>query len=725
MMTKKDDSESRAESLLRRMTLREKIGQLMQCDRAEGNEDRIRGGSVGSVLNEADPDTVNRIQKIAVEESRLGIPLLIARDVIHGFRTLFPINPGLAATWNPELVEQGARIAALEAAATGVNWTLAPMVDIARDPRWGRIAESFGEDTCLTSVMGAAMVRGFQGEDLAAPGSIAACAKHFAGYGAAEGGRDYNSAHIPETLLRDVYLAPFKACVDEGVASFMSGFHDLNGIPCTGDAFLLRTVLKGEWQYPGFVISDYNSIQEMIIHGYCADDREAAEKAMTAGMDMEMASRVYETHLEALVSEGRLAPELIDDAVRRILGVKFRLGLFEDPYTDPAKFPAPLNAGHLAAARKTALQSAILLKNGTGALPLAPEVARLAVFGPMADDPHEQLGTWTFDRNIDDTVTPLQALRDYAGDAIRIDYLPVLEISRSTDRSDFSRAVALARESDAVLLFMGEEAIITGEAHCRADFSLPGAQEELIHELASCGTPLVLIIMAGRPLILDGVLDQVDSILFMFHPGTMGGPAIVDLLFGRESPSGKLPVTFPKMAGQVPIYYSHRNTGRPPVKEHFTHIDDIPVRAVQNSLGNESHYIDAGYEPRFVFGYGLSYTTFEYSDLQLSADGIGSEGALTVSALVTNTGSVEAEEVAQLYVRDLVASVVRPVRELKGFTRVRLKPGASMTVTFTLSAADLSFHNPRLEEVTEPGTFQVWIGGDSAGGLCGTFEFRD
>jgi beta-glucosidase len=442
---------------------------------------------------------------------------------------------------------------------------------------------------------------------------------------------------------------------------------------------------------------------------------------MKAGVDMEMASDGYEKHVEALIEQGRLSLEHIEDAARRILMLKFQLGLFDNPYTDPSQFPAPANKKHMAAARETALQSIVLLKNDN-VLPLEKDMKRIAVFGPMADDEFEQLGTWTFDKHLNDTVTPLQALREFAGDTMQTDYLPVLDISRSTNREQFEKAVSFARKADAILLFMGEEAIITGEAHCRADISLPGAQEALILELNATGKPIILTIMAGRPLILGNILDKVDGLLFSFHPGTMGGPALVDILFGKESPSGKLPVTYPKAVGQVPLYYSHKNTGRPPLEENFTHIDDIPVRAIQNSLGNESHYIDAGYQPQFVFGFGLSYTEFIYSDLSLSEKRIKIGEAIKISATVTNAGSVEADEVVQLYIRDLVASITRPVKELKGFRRIRLAPGAAQQVEFILPTEDLAFYNQNMERVTEPGKYHIWIAGDSDSGLMGEFE---
>ncbi|MBD3289003.1 glycosyl hydrolase, partial [candidate division KSB1 bacterium] len=599
--------EEKIDLLIEKMTIEEKIGQMSQRNGVRGNEEAVRRGHLGSILNEVDVETVNKIQRIAVEESRLGIPLIIGRDVIHGFRTIFPIPLGLAATWNPELVKQGARIAAVEAASSGVRWTFAPMMDISRDPRWGRIAESFGEDHYLASKMAVAMTHGFQTDDLSRPDAIAACAKHYVGYGAAEGGRDYNTTYIPEGLMRNVYLKPFQASVNAGIATLMSGFNDINGIPATGNAFLLKKVLRDEWNFDGFVVSDWASITEMIPHGFCADEKDAALKAVSAGVDMEMATYAYQNNIKKLLEEGKITMEEIDEAVRNILRVKFRLGLFDNPYTDVPQFPEIVNPDHLEMAKKSAEQSIVMLKNDGKVLPLSKEVKNIAVLGPMADAPYDQLGTWTFDKVTDDTKTPLNALREFMGGSAKIHYVKTLETSRAINQDRFPSAIEAANKSDIVLMFLGEESILSGEAHCRADISLPGAQEQLVSEISETSTPTVLIIMAGRPLTIGSVLDKADAVLYSFHPGTMGGPAIVDLLFGIESPSGKLPVTFPKMVGQVPIYYNHKNTGRPPRAEAWTHINDIPAGAEQFSLGNESHYLDAGFTPQFPFGFGLSY----------------------------------------------------------------------------------------------------------------------
>jgi beta-glucosidase len=722
------DAEARTSALLEKMTVAEKIGQMSQLNGAEGEisdelREAIRRGRVGSILNEVSVDVVNELQRVAVEESRLGIPLLIGRDVIHGFRTVLPIPLALAATFNPDLVRRGARMAALEAAASGVNWTFAPMIDVSRDPRWGRIAESFGEDPYLTGVLAAAMVEGFQGEDLGLPGTIASCAKHFAGYGASEAGRDYDTTNIPENELRNVYLPPFKAAVDAGVATLMASFSDLSGVPATGNRFLMTQVLREEWQFEGFVVSDWGSIGQLTVQGFAANDREAAYEAFHAGVNMEMATSVYAGNLESLLTRGRITETQIDALVADVLRVKLRLGLFGNPYTDSRKFPAPSNDQHLATAKESALQSIVLLENRDLALPLNRDDLRtLAVIGPLADDPYEQLGTWVFDGDSSISQTPLQAIRQFVGEVVEVRHVKAMDHSRSRSTTAFGEALAAAQAADAVIVFLGEESILSGEAHCRADIGLPGDQAELVHTLGRAGKPLIAVVLAGRPLTLGNILDDVDALLFAWHPGTMGGTAITDILFGMESPSGRLPVTFPKMVGQVPIYYAHKQTGRPATPETFMHIDDIPVRLPQRSSGFVSGHLDAGYEPQYPFGYGLSYGRFHYSDIEVSGTAIPLDGSLTLRAVVRNEGAIEAEEVVQLYVRDLVGQVTRPVRELKGFRRVRLVPGESRSVSFELSARDLAFHGRDMRRITEPGAFHAWIGGSSEADLQAEFS---
>ncbi|NHA13655.1 glycoside hydrolase family 3 N-terminal domain-containing protein [Thioalkalivibrio sp. XN279] len=714
--------------LLEKMTLAEKIGQMWQRNASEGHpadylREDLRAGRVGAVINVVDVSVVNELQRIAVEESRLGIPLLVGRDVIHGFRTIMPLPLGLAATWNPALVSECARVSAHEAATAGINWTFAPMIDIARDPRWGRIAESFGEDVFLTSRLAEAMVHGFQDVDLSAPGAIAACAKHFAGYGAAESGRDYATTSIPEIELRNVYFPPFEAAVAAGVSTLMPSFCDLNGVPATGNEFLLRQVLRDEWGFAGVIVSDWDSVRQLSIHGLTEDDARSAQSAVLAGVDMEMEGDAYRNHLADLVEQGRVGMDLLDSAVARILDLKFRLGLFDNPYTDPADFPPLLDGTALETARRAALQSIVLLRNRDGTLPLCSERLRsVAVIGPLADAPHEQLGTWTFDGLAADTVTPLQSLRTLLGAGTELRHVPAMAHSRSRAGPEFEDAFAATRDADATIVFLGEEAILSGEAHSRADIGLPGDQVDLVRRLRRAGKPLVAVIMAGRPLTLTDIVDEVDALLFAWHPGTMGGPAIADLLFGRESPSGKLPATFPRMVGQVPIYYSQKNTGKPPTPDQVVHIDAIDPYAPQTSLGMTAFHLDAGYRPLFPFGFGLSYADFRYSDIRLDADEIRVGETLGVSVQLANHGAVAADEVVQLYVRDLVGSATRPVRELKGFRRVRVEPGESVQVKFDLHTEHLAFFGRAMRRMTEPGEFHAWIGGSSDADLGVSFR---
>ncbi len=717
--------EGRIDELLARMTLDEKIGQMSQSSFlgspvSERSRQQIREGRWSSFLNTIRFEDRAEAQRIAVQESRLGIPLIFGRDVIHGYRTMLPIPLAQAATWDPGLVEQGARVAAREASSVGIHWTFAPMIDIARDPRWGRIAEGMGEDSYLASALGAAMVRGFQGASLDARGSIAACAKHYVGYGAVEGGRDYNSAWIPEILLRDVYLPPFQAARDAGVATFMSAFEDLNGVPATGNEFTLRQILRDEWKFDGFVVSDYNSVGEMVAHGYAADHSEAALKGVRAGVDMEMGTPDYHDHLKALVEAGKLDPKLIDEAVRNVLRVKFRLGLFDKPVPAEADPTALLAPESLEVAKKLAIESAVLLKNDGGALPLARSIGKVAVIGPLADSPADQMGCWTVDGQRGDVRTFLAALKERLG-AARVLYAPGLKSVRDISPDGFPAATEAARAADAVLLFIGEEGNMDGEARSRAFLDLPGAQAALAREVAQAGKPVIAVIVAGRPLTFQETAAQAKAVLYVWNPGTMGGPALADLLFGDAVPSGKLTVSFPRTVGQVPIYYSHLNTGRPAGPKDL----GIPPGTPINPRGFVSKYIDVDFTPEYPFGFGLSYTTFEYANLRLSAPAIPLGGKLTVTADVANTGPHEGEEVVQLYVRDLAASVSRPVRELKGFQRVHLKPGEKRSVEFTLGTADLAFHNTRMQLVTEPGAFQVWIAPDSDRGLRGEFRVTE
>jgi beta-glucosidase len=716
-------SGERIRGLLAKMTLGEKIGQMRQVTGGgDEHRDLVRRGLVGSVLNLAGPDTsdparvTNEFQRAAVKESRLGVPLIIGRDVIHGFRTVMPIPLGQAASFDMPLVEEAASVAAREATACGINWTFAPMVDVARDPRWGRIAEGGGEDPLLASRLGAAMVRGFQGDDPSQPERLAACAKHYVGYGAAEGGRDYNTTWIPEGLLRDVYLPSFKACVDAGVLTLMSAFNDLNGIPASGNSFILRQVLKTEWGFDGFVVSDWDAVAEMIVHGLCADEGDAARAAVTAGVDMEMVSDCFAGALQQLVEDGTVGAALIDEAVSRILRVKLHLGLFEQPFADEGRLGVLLSAAHLDTAKRLAAESCVLLKND-GVLPLSSEMRSLAVIGPLADAPTDQLGCWSPDGRPEDTVTPLRALQEALRGRCEVQYAPGLDEPRSEEDKGFTAALRAAADCDAAVLFLGEDALLSGEAHCRAFLDLPGAQEQLVRAVAEAGKPVTAVIMTGRPLALGSVVEQVDALLIAWHPGTMGGPAIADLLLGAISPSGKLPVSFPLTVGQVPVYYGHKNTGRPAVVGRRTK----PIGTPLDPEGFISAYLDVDPTPLFHFGYGLSYASFEYSELRLSHSVLSVGEALTARVTLTNTGRVEAEEVVQLYTRDLVASLTRPVKELKEFARVRLAPGESRELSFTLETDQLAFHNSAMEYVAEPGQFRLMIGGNSKDVLTAEF----
>ena len=711
-------TEKKVEALLSKMTLEEKIGQMNQISSYGNIEDMsglIKKGEVGSILNEMDPVRINALQRVAIEESRLGIPLLIARDVIHGFKTIFPIPLGQAASFNPQVAKDGARVAAIEASSVGIRWTFAPMIDIARDPRWGRIAEGCGEDTYLTSVMGAAMVEGFQGDSLNSPTSIAACPKHFVGYGAAEGGRDYNSTFIPERRLRNVYLPPFEAAAKAGAATFMTSFNDNDGVPSTGNASILKDVLRDEWGFDGVVVTDWASASEMISHGFAADSKEVALKSVNAGVDMEMVSYTFVKELPALIKEGKVKESTIDEAVRNILRIKYRLGLFDTPYVDEQQTSVMYAPSHLEAAKQAAVESAILLKNDKEVLPLQPSVKTVAVVGPMANAPYEQLGTWIFDGEKARTQTPLNAIKEMVGDKVQVIYEPGLAYSREKNPASVAKAAAAAARADVILAFVGEESILSGEAHCLADLDLQGDQGALITALAKTGKPVVTIVMAGRPLTIGKEVEESTAVLYSFHPGTMGGPALADLLWGKAVPSGKAPVTFPRMVGQIPVYYAHNNTGRPATRNEVL-LNDIAVEAGQTSLGCTSFYMDAGFDPLFPFGYGLSYTTFKYSNIKLASDVLKKDDVLTVTFDLENTGKYEGTEVAQLYIQDKIGSVTRPVKELKRFTRVTLKPGEKKSVSFELPVSELAFWNIDMAKVVDPGDFGLWVATDSQSG---------
>lgn len=714
--------ENKVDSLLRQMTLEEKLGQMNQLSPWDFEElaARIRKGEVGSILNVVNPEEINKIQKIAVEESRLGIPILVARDVIHGYKTIFPIPLGQAATFNPEIAEQGARIAAIEASADGIRWTFAPMIDVSRDPRWGRIAESCGEDPYLNAIMGTAMIKGYQGDSLNDPTAIAACAKHFVAYGAAEGGRDYNSTFIPERVLRNVYLPPFKAAADAGCATFMTSFNDNDGVPSTANSFVLKDVLRKEWKYDGMVVTDWASALEMVNHGFCTDGKDAAEKSVNAGVDMEMVSETFIQNLKQSIAENKVSIETIDNAVRNILRLKFRLGLFDNPYVVTPQ-TVKYAEKHLQTAKTAAEQSVILLKNENQTLPFTDKIKTLAVIGPMADAPYEQMGTWVFDGEKEHTQTPLTAIKKMYGNKVKVIFEKGLDYSRDKNTAGIARAVSAVRQADAVVVFVGEESILSGEAHSLANLNLQGAQSQLIKELAATGKPVVTVVMAGRQLVIADEVKVSDAMLYSFHPGTMGGPAIADILFGKVNPSGKTPVTFPRMSGQVPIYYAQHKTGRPANPTEML-IDEIPVEAGQTSVGCRSFYLDAGNSPLFPFGYGLSYTTFEYSNLSLASDKLTAQDTLSISFTLKNTGKYDGTEVVQLYVQDKVGSVTRPVKELKRFQRVTLKAGESTQVSLSLPVSELAFWGYDMNYTVEPGDFRLWVGTNSAEGLTKDFS---
>ncbi|MEM9186247.1 MAG: glycoside hydrolase family 3 N-terminal domain-containing protein [Planctomycetota bacterium] len=713
------DLDHRIDRLLEQMTLAEKIGQLVQVypnNEALSEEvaDRVRAGGIGSVFYPGNRAVVEEAQRIAVEESRLGIPLLVARDVVHGMRTIFPIPLGQAATWDAELVERAAVASAEEARAERIDWTFAPMVDVCRDARWGRIAETFGEDPLLAGELAAAMVRGFQQEEDGRVGGVLACAKHFVGYGFSEGGRDYNRVSVSHADLHNVMLPPFRQAVDAGCRTLMTTFSEVNGVPGTAHRELLRGVLKRDWRFQGFVVSDWGSVTEMVAHGFAADEAQAGRLALMAGVDMDMCSPAFAKHLEQAVREGRVPMERIDDAVRRVLRSKV------DVAGRPPRpaLTAPRHSS-LDLARRVAARSAVLLKND-GALPLdAASLKRVAVIGPMADAPQQQLGCWSLDGKPEDSVTPLADLRNRLDGLAEVLYSRGCENTFSGDGSLIAEAERVAAKADVALLFVGEGATLSGEARCRATLDLPGVQPELVDRVVATGVPTVLVVMAGRPLAMGEQIERAHATLYAWHPGTMAGPALGDLLFGEECPSGKLPVTFPRSVGHTPIYYNHPNTGRPRPDDYRPLFGsgraDLPEQ-----FQYKSHYLDEAPTPLFPFGFGLSYTTFEYSAVEPSNAEFTVGDTLTVTATVTNTGGVPGAEVVQLYARDHVAGAVRPVRELKGRRRVTLEPGESRRVEFKLDCRILGYFDSTGARVCEPGEFSIGIGGDSTVDLAAT-----
>jgi beta-glucosidase len=702
--------ERRVEALLRRMTLAEKFGQLQQLDGDVDGRPRpehielAKKGLLGSTLNVRGAANVNELQKAAVG-SRLGIPLLFGFDTIHGYRTIFPIPLGEAASFDPATAEATARVAAAESAAVGLKWTFAPMVDIARDPRWGRVAEGAGEDPYLGGVFARARVRGFQGDDYAAPDRVVATAKHWVGYGAAEGGRDYDTTDLSERALREVYFPPFKATVETGVGTVMSAFNDLDGIPASANRFTLSRVLRGEWRFDGFVVSDYTSVMELLKHGIAADETEAGRKALTSGVDMEMVSRLYAGHLPPLVKRGTLPVSVVDEAVRRILRIKVRAGIFENPYVDAARETTSLlTAESRKLAREAAARSIVLLRNEGGVLPLASDLKTLAVIGPLADDAEAVLGTWKGDGRKDDAVSVLAGIQAAVGSKTRVLHAKGCDVEGGGD-DGIAAAVDAAKGADAVVLVVGESAEMSGEAASRSVLDLPGRQMELVRAVHAAGRPTVAVLMNGRPLTIGWIAENVPAILETWHGGTEAGHATADVLFGDVNPGGKLPITFPRSVGQIPLYYAHKNTGRPPGAEKWT-----------------SKYLDLPVTPQFPFGYGLSYTTFELSGLKLGAERIAVGATVSVQVTVKNTGARAGDEVVQIYVTDVAASVTRPVKQLRAFERLHLKPGEAKTLTFTLGPHDLGLLDARMKWVVEPGEFRVTAGNTSEGGLTAVFQ---
>ncbi|MBV9610251.1 MAG: beta-glucosidase BglX [Acidobacteria bacterium] len=723
--------ERRVDALIRQMTVEEKVGQLSQyTSNAPETLELVRRGHVGSLFNVLGAQDVNPAQRIAVEQTRLKIPLLFGYDVIHGYRTIFPIPLATAASFDPAMIEQIERVAAREAAAAGVKWTFAPMVDIARDPRWGRIVEGAGEDPYLDSVVAAARVRGFQGNNISDADRVVACAKHFAAYGAVEGGRDYNTVDISEQLLREIYLPPFQAAVRAGAGTIMAAFEDLNGVPAAANAHLLTDILRNEWHFQGLVDSDYGAVHELIVHGVAADDREAAVKALTAGLDMDMADGAYQALLSVPARE--LPMERLNEAVRRVLRLKFEAGLFDRPFVDPGRErTAELTPENLQIARRAAQESMVLLKNENGILPLSKSMKTLAVIGPLADDKADQLGSWAGQGRAEDAVTPLEGIKAKLPQ-LKVLYAKGVDIpsfekeapqttgapapttatgvrGTATDAGPdgIDRAVQAARSADVVLILLGELAQMTGEASSRAHLTLPGRQEELLEQVVATGKPVVLVLESGRPLDIRWANEHVGAILQAWHPGVQAGNAIADILFGDASPSARLPLTWPRTVGQIPVYYNHKSTGRPasPDRWHTGYLDESP-------------------EPLFPFGYGLTYTSFRYRNIRVLNPVVRASGTVQVEAEIENVGRRTGTEVVQLYVHDRVAPTSRPVRELKGFERVTLNAGEKRTVVFSLPTNDLGSYDTRMRWVVPAGTYDVWIAPNAQEGIVTTFQVQ-
>jgi beta-glucosidase len=705
------------DGLITEMTLEEKLGQLNQQrwawqqdaeKKREMYRQHIRSGKIGSFLGIYGVELTLELQRIAVEESRLGIPLLFAQDVIHGWRTIFPVPLAEACSWNPQLVEKSARTAAIEATAHGIHWNFAPMVDIARDPRWGRIVEGSGEDPYLGSVMAAARVRGFQGDNIAAHNTLLACAKHYCAYGGAEGGRDYNTVDISEITLREIYLPPFKAAANVGVHSFMGAFNEIGGIPMHTNKYLINGVLRDEWDWEGVVISDFTAIMELQRHGVAATPGEAGVLAMHAGVDVDMVSGIYLNDLPNMIQAGRLSESRIDESVRRVLHAKYILGLFEDPYRyhDPDRERENMRTPeNRTAAEEIAREAIVLLKNDNRILPLSAETKKIAVIGALAADQTAPLGSWHGDGREKNVITVLDGIRKAASPGSEVMFHEAYDLKTFKDMGGFEPAIETVKKSDVVILVLGEGPFMTGEANNRADIGLPGDQLLLAQKLIGIHKQVIIVLMNGRPLVIPWLAENAPAILECWFLGTEMGTAVADILFGNFNPSGKVTTTFPRATGQIPIYYNHKTPGRPPLEnDHYT-----------------SKYLDLPWTPLYPFGFGLSYTTFKYSNLKINTYEIQPEDSITVSIDVENTGSCYGQEVVQIYVRDEVASITPAVKKLRGFTKIGLKPGQKKTVQFRISEEDLSFYNQDLKRIVEPGLFTVFVGGNSRDVLSAEF----
>ncbi|MFV8332610.1 beta-glucosidase BglX [Flavobacterium sp. GSP14] len=736
-LSKNNLLDKRVDSVLRLMTLEEKVGQLNQYNgfwditgptpkegQAAKKYEDLKKGLVGSMLNVKGVKDVKALQKIAVEQTRLGIPLLFGFDVIHGYKTISPIPLAEAASWDLVAIKKSAAIAAEEAAAVGLNWTFAPMVDVARDARWGRVMEGAGEDPFLGSKIAVARVQGFQGEDLAATNTILACAKHFAGYAFAESGRDYNTVDISESELQNTIFPPFKAAADAGVRTFMNSFNELNGIPATGNAYLQREVLKRDWNFDGFVVSDWGSISEMMAHGFAKDNKHAAEIAINAGSDMDMESSAYVDHLVALVKEEKVKENLVDDAARRILKVKFELGLFDDPYKycdENRELTTVGKPEFQEVVLDMAKKSIVLLKNDKDLLPLKKTGQKIALIGALANDKTSPLGSWRIAADDNTAISVLEGMQKYTGNQLsyakgadvavgRTQFIWETKIN-TTDKSEFAEAIAVAKQADVVVMVLGEHGLQSGEGRSRSDIGLPGVQQELLEAIYKVNPNIVLVLNNGRPLAIPWAAENIPAIVEGWHLGTQSGNAIAQVLYGDYNPSGKLPMTFPRNVGQLPLYYNYKNTGRPTMNE--------PESVFW------SHYIDEKNTPLYPFGHGLSYSKFEYSNLQLSSNSFAKSGKIEVSVTIKNTGSVAGKEVVQLYIRDLIGSVTRPVKELKGFEIANLQPNETKKVVFTIDEKTIEYFTANRKWEAESGDFKVFVGGSSITKLEGNFQFTN